>query len=169
MTTRHALLTLSLSLALNLAIAAPPSDASLQELLEVTKSEALLDQMYGSVDQMVRQGIASQTQGRTLNDEQRRILDLAPSRIGALMRKEFGWTTMRPIYVGIYREVFTQEEIDGLIKFYRSPEGQAAINKMPLVIQRTMQVMQVQMQALMPKIEGAMREIMQEAKLPPKS
>ena len=166
---RHKLLGLVLGLSLQAAIAAPASEASIQELLEVTRAEALLDGMYKNVDQLVRQGLAKEVQGRKLSDEQRQVMDLAPSRVAELMRREFSWSVMRPIYSGIYQEAFTQSEIDGLIRFYRSPEGQAFISKMPLVMQRSMEVMQMQMQSLMPKVQGLMEQIVREAKLPPKS
>lgn len=59
----------------------------------------------------------------------------------------------------------TKVEIDGLIAFYASPAGQAFINKMPVVLQKSMAISQSLMQSLMPKMSAAMKEAMTEAKI----
>ena len=41
------------------------------------------------------------------------------------------WDKLRPLYVRIYQESFTQEEIDGLIVFYESPAGIAFVERWP--------------------------------------
>ncbi len=151
------------------AKAAPPTAQSVQTLLEVTQAESMLDQAYASVEQMIRQGMSQQLAGQTLTDEQRRTIELAPAKLAQLMKTELNWATLRPIYIAIYQESFEQAEIDGLIAFYRSPVGQSFVSKMPAVMNRTMGVMQTQLQSLMPKIGQAMEEVMREAKIPPKT
>jgi uncharacterized protein len=71
---------------------------------------------------------------------------------------------MKPVYMQLYRETFDQAEIDGLIAFYRSPAGQSFIAKMPKVMQKSMVVVQEQMRAMMPKIQEATAQAMEEAK-----
>jgi uncharacterized protein len=60
----------------------------------------------------------------------------------AMLREEMTWDKLRPVYVQIYQESFTQEEIDGLIAFYESPAGFAFVEKMPFVMQKSMSIMQ---------------------------
>lgn len=151
------------------AFAAPPTDESIGELLVLTRSESLLQQVHASVDQAIRQGLAQDVAGRTLTDAQRVAIEAAPARIGAVFRSEMSWDKMRPLYVAIYKESLDQAEVDGLVAFYKSPVGQAVVAKLPAVMQRTMAVTQLQMQALMPKIDAAMKEALQDAKLPPRS
>jgi hypothetical protein len=148
---------------------APPTRESVLTLMEVIKAESMMDQAYSSVDQMFKQAMAQETAGRKLTEEQQRLVDAMPAKITALMREEMSWTKMEPIYVGIYQETFTQEEIDGLIGFYRSPVGQSFVAKMPVVMHRSMSIMQVQMQSLIPKLKQAMEELVREAKLPPRT
>lgn len=144
--------------------AAPASAESVDTLLAVTKTQALLESMYGQIEAMMRQSIANASQGQSVSAEQRRALDTVPSKFVATMRTEMGWTKMRPIYVQIYQDTFTQEEIDGLIAFYRSPAGEAFVAKMPLVMQKSMQVAQAQMGPIMEKMKAAIDEAMAEAK-----
>lgn len=148
---------------------APPTRESVLALLEVTRAESMLDQAYANMDQMIRQSMAREAAGRRLTEEQQRLVDAMPAKVGALMREEMSWAKLQAIYVGIYQDTFDQEEIDALITFYRSPVGQSFVSKMPAVMNRSMSVMQVQMQSLIPKLKQAIDDMVREAKLPPRT
>jgi hypothetical protein len=147
------------------AHAAPASQESIEALLVATKAESLVDGMYGNIEQAMRRSLAAATQGRPVSEEQQRILDAMPAKFSKVMREEMSWPKMRPLYIQIYQESFSQEEIDGLLAFYGSPAGQAFVAKMPVVMQRSMEVMQSQMVPLMEKMKAAMQEAVAEAKL----
>jgi hypothetical protein len=49
--------------------------------------------------------------------------------------------------------------VNGLVAFYETPVGKSVVGKLPLIQQRTVQLMQDRMQALLPK----MMQIQQEA------
>jgi hypothetical protein len=147
------------------AHAAPASQESIEALLVATKAESLVDGMYGNIEQAMRRSLAAATQGRPVSEEQQRILDAMPAKFSKVMREEMSWPKMRPLYIQIYQESFSQEEIDGLLAFYSSPAGQAFVAKMPVVMQRSMEVMQSQMVPLMEKMKAAMQEAVAEAKL----
>lgn len=66
----------------------------------------------------------------------------------------------------IYQETFEQEEIDGLDAFYGSPAGQAFVAKMPVVMQKSMSLLQEQMQILVPRMAQVIEQAMKEAKIP---
>lgn len=73
--------------------------------------------------------------------------------------EDMGWEKLEPEFTRIYVTNFTQEEIDGLINFYKSPVGQAAINKMPLVMEQSMKLGQDLTKEAMPKIIAAAKEM----------
>lgn len=150
-------------IALN-ASAAPASQESVEELLAVTKSEATMDSMYASMEQMMRQGMQQSTRGKTFTPEQQRILDGAPAKFLAVLREEFNWAKMKPMIVQVYRDTFEQEEVDGLVVFYKSAAGRAFIDKMPTVMQKSMALTQSQMQSVTPKLRAAMEQAIAEAK-----
>ncbi|MEO5733993.1 MAG: DUF2059 domain-containing protein [Rubrivivax sp.] len=150
------------------ALAAPASEPSVRELLAVTQTESLLTQSYTQVEGLIRQSVAQSVAGRTLTDEQKRMVEAAPARLAAVMREAMTWTKLEPIYVGIYRENFDQEEVDGLIAFYKSPVGRSFVSKMPAVMQRSLSVTMVQLKDLMPKLQAEMEQILKDAKVAPK-
>ena len=76
------------------------------------------------------------------------------------------WQRMKPLYVQLYQDTFEQDEVDGLLAFYTSPTGQAFLNKMPVVMQKSMALSQSLMQSALPKMTAAMKEALSEAKIP---
>jgi len=152
------------SLALSCAAhAAPATDADVDALLAVTRMERMMDQMYNALGPAMQQMMAAMSRDKKLTPEQQRVLDAMPARMIAVMREEMSWEKMRPTYVQIYKEVFTHEEIDGMVAFYKTPAGAATIDKMPLVMQRSMQLTQARMAPMMVKIEAAMRQAVADA------
>ena len=147
--------------------AAPPTDESLVALFRVMRAEALLDTVYATIEPAMRQAMAQAAQGKTLTDEQRKVMELAPQRLGAVMRAELSWERLQPMQIAIYRESFEQGEVDELIEFYKSPLGQKFVSKMPVVTQKAMVAMQAYMRQVMPKLEEAMKQVLSEAKLLP--
>ena len=145
--------------------ATPASQESVEALLAATKTESMMDSMYSGMEQMMRQGMHQAIQGKTLSPEQQRIVDAVPSKFFAVVREELGWEKMKPQYVQLYRETFEQDEVDGLLAFYASPAGQAFVNKMPLIMQKSLALSQSLMQSLVPKMTAAMKDAMAEAKI----
>ena len=94
--------------------------------------------MYSGMEQMMRESMKQMVQGKPLNAEQQRLLDSMPGRFVAVMREEMSWQRMKPLYVQLYQDTFEQDEVDGLLAFYTSPTGQAFLNKMPVVMQKSM-------------------------------
>jgi uncharacterized protein len=162
---RKLLLLVTLLGSLN-AYAAPASEESVERLLAATRVESMMDSMYAGVEQMMRQAMKQSTQGKPLNAEQQRALDAVAVKFVAMMREELNWQKMKPLYVKLYRDTFEQDEIDGLITFYASPSGQALLNKMPVVIEKSMALSQSLMQSVLPKLMAAMKDAMTEAKIP---
>lgn len=148
--------------------AAPASQESVEALLTVTKTEAMLDSLYAGMDKMMRQSISQSLQGKSLSEEQQRALDDVPTKFIAVMREEMSWQKIKPMYVQLYRETFEQEEVDGMLAFYASPAGKALINKMPIVMQKSLTISQSLLQSAIPKMRAAMEEAMKEAQGTPK-
>ena len=148
----------------SLAYCAPASEESIDRLLADTKVEKLLDTMSVNVDQVMRRSMEASMQGQPLSPEQRRVIDATAASFVQVMREEMTWDKMRPLYVQIYQESFTQEEIDGLIAFYESPAGVAFVEKMPFVMQKSMSIMQSRLAPMMEKMKAAMKEAIAEPK-----
>jgi len=58
---------------------------------------------------------------------------------------------MKPVYIKLYDETLTEEEVNGAVAFYKTPAGQALLNKMPLLMQKSMVVMQEMLGEMIPE------------------
>ena len=157
--TRGLLATLLLLAPLQVVAAdAPASDASIRELLEVTESRKLIDAMTGQLDAVMRDSMSQALGDTQLTDEQRKILDDMRQRFVAVMQAEMSWERYEPLMMQVYRQTFTQPEVDGMLAFYRTDAGRAVIAKMPAVMQNSMQLAQQQMAQAIPKLQEIMQE-----------
>lgn len=147
------------------ALAAEPTDASVDKLLTLTKAENLMESIHSNMEQDMRQGMKRATAGKKLTEEQTRVLENAQTKFAKGMRQELTWASLKPTYVKIYKETFDQEEIDGLIAFYGSKAGQSYINKMPVAMQKSMTVVQQRVGPIMGKMGEAMMAALAEAKV----
>lgn len=153
-----AFLTAAVLLASIATQAAVPTTESIDQLLVATQSEKTQESMFANMTQLMRQTLATALKDKPLTIRQQRVMEAAPERFARVMREEMSWDQLRPVYLQIYQESFTQEEVDGLIAFYSSPTGRAFVEKMPLVVQKTMTVMQSRMAPLMQKMHAAIAE-----------
>jgi hypothetical protein len=76
------------------------------------------------------------------------------------MAQEMTWDNMKDDYITLYAETFTEEELRGLVAFYKTPVGQAFVKKQPEVITRSMALGQKQMLKWMPKMQELMKGAM---------
>lgn len=76
---------------------------------------------------------------------------------GKLSDRMMGYLTDENLKVDIaavYADVFTVEELRGVIDFYRSPIGKKLIERMPELMQKSMVITQDRMKAMMPELKA---------------
>lgn len=119
-----------------------PSDQSIKELMRVADSRNMLDSMMGQYDTVIKNSMQQALEGEPITPEQQKQLDDMLTEITLAFKQEMNWEKLEPLFVKIYQNSFSQQEVDGMLAFYKSPAGQAVIHKMPLVLQNTMTEMQ---------------------------
>ena len=85
-----------------------------------------------------------------VEEAKRKVLDL--------IKRRFSWQIMKPQYIKLYEETFTDEEIDGMIAFYSTPAGQSCLKKIPVVMQRSMVIGRDAMTEISPEIQRIFKE-----------
>jgi len=159
------ILTLVAALTFSISLqAAPPSDESINQLLVLTKAGKLMDTVFAQMDGMMKTSLQQVTKGKPLSPEEQAIMDRQQARMIAIMKEELNWDKMKGMFVQTYRETFSQEEIDGLIAFYKSPVGQSFVDKQPEMMKRTVTLLQQHMGPMMQKIQQMSEETAKEMK-----
>ena len=148
------------------------SEASVRELLEITQARKLSEGTVAQMDQFMNEAMNRELAGRVPTAEQQAILDDLRTKLVALIGDALKWEKLEPRYVDIYRKSFTDEEVAGMLAFYKTPAGQAVINKMPIVMQHTMGLVQDLLQDISPQLRQiqtteAMEKLKQSASAPP--
>lgn len=160
---RKLITALVLVAAISPAFAAPPTDKSIETLLQLTKVESMMDSMYTGIEQSMRQGMKQALAGKELTPAQQRAMDQMPPKFMEALRADFNWAALKPLYVQVYKETFTDVEVNDLIKFYRTPSGQSVIDKMPVVMQKSMAIAQGKFQSFIPRMQKAIDDAVREA------
>ncbi|MEM6868706.1 MAG: DUF2059 domain-containing protein, partial [Cyanobacteria bacterium P01_C01_bin.121] len=99
----------------------PETRAKIEELLAITNSNDLNTQLI--------EGIIAQF---------REISPEVPEEWWSRFVEKIDYDELNEIVIPIYAQNFTNEELDGIIDFYRTPIGQSVVNKMPAVIQESL-------------------------------
>lgn len=136
------------------AWAAPASEKSIETLLAITQSEKLINKASADMEKHIQAGVQAGLGGRRPTAQEQQVMDKVVRESALVLRQEMSWAAMRPLMVKIYKDTFTQEEVDGQIAFYRTPVGAAVVAKMPAVMDATMAAMQQSMVAVMPKLQA---------------
>lgn len=135
--------------------AAPPTPAQIDRLLQTMDAQKVIDQMVPAMMQATRtqmeQLLDRNQASQADRDRMQRILTAQEASV----RDMLSWEKLKPLYVRVYSDTMTADEVLAMTRFYESPEGRSVMKKMPQILQRTMQEMQ-------PLAESAVQEMMDE-------
>jgi len=135
------------------------------ELLQTMKVDQLLEQSLDNVKnmqaQIMKQTIQNAKDQTSALKIQNKVMDL--------MKKEWSWENLKPEFVKLYADTFSEDELKGLINFYKSPVGQAFIKKQPEMQQKSMIMVQQLIMRVMPKLKALTLQLQQEETAPAKA
>jgi len=125
--------------------------AKAEELLQLTQG----DQMMKMMEPMMKGMMAQMPEQRArVGEMQGKMMSLVAGRL----------SKAKPALAKVYTDTYTEEEIDGILVFYKSPAGKAFLEKMPEVMQRSMPVMMQMMGDLQPEIKRMMEGAKEKSK-----
>ena len=130
--------------------------AKAAELLQLSQG----DQMVKMMEPMVK-GMMAQAD-KDMSAEQRAKADEMREKIMAMIVASMN--KIRPALVKVYTDTYTEEELDGILAFYKSPAGKAFLQKMPEVMQRSMPTMMQMMSDMQPQFKTMMEGIKEKSK-----
>ena len=123
--------------------------AQIHELLKLTNAEAVPQQIYSQIHAMTTKQLESMAGPPEAKAAAVQTID----KVMAQLQERMSWARMEPEYARLYDEVYNDEEIAGILAFYKSVAGQAFVKKMPLLMSKSIEMAQRQMADLMPEIQ----------------
>ena len=140
--------------------AVPPSDQSIEQMMTVMQVQKMLDQVMTQMEAGMRTGmeqsLQQSLQGKTPTEAQKAQIADFQKKISGKLKDELSYAKMKDIYLRVYQETFTQDEINSIIAFYGSPAGKAMVEKVPVAMQKAGSLMQARIGPMTQKIQAMM-------------
>ncbi|MBB1280339.1 DUF2059 domain-containing protein [Pseudoalteromonas sp. SR41-1] len=130
----------------------------IDELISVMNLDSMVDSMYGQVEGMMK-GMSDQM---GVKPSEQAIFDKYYSDMTTVLKTEMSWAKMQPMMVNVYDKHFSEQEIADMLAFYKTDTGQKILEKMPVVMQESMQMSQSLMKDAMPKIQTLAQQLSDE-------
>ncbi len=110
---------------------APPSDESLRELFTVTRTEETMNGMKPQLDAIISSSMKEVSQGKEITPERQAVMDRMHEKLVAAYNETFSFQPLHLLLIRVYQATYTQDEVDGLIAFYRTPAARRWSTKGP--------------------------------------
>lgn len=124
--------------------AGEPERKAANELLEASRFEKVMDDSINAAVQMVKQ------------------MDPKMSSHEATVRKFYkkymSAESLRKEMIDLYAELFTEKELKEITAFYKTKTGQKALEKLPEIMQRSMQIAQTRVMQNMGELQRMLSE-----------
>jgi hypothetical protein len=154
------------AITINFAQAATPSDESVTQLLilqEVDKAPAKIKEQLNELTAATVNQVALNR--FFLSAEEKAAIKTFQEKSEAVSSEldaRLDFEKLKPIYLKIYKDHFTEEEIDQLIALYLTPAGKLLAAKMPLVSQESSNLLQQNVTPLFLRMRQAATEMKQQ-------
>lgn len=135
------------------AWASPAQDATIEKLLVLTEAQKSADTAVADADDFIQSTVQPMTEQETVPARQRQTAKNCLENYRKMIHESLGWETLKPEYIRIYRETFTEEELQDLTAFYESPTGRMLIQKTPQLENKMGAVMDQRMKAMMERLQ----------------
>ncbi len=129
-----------------------------QELVKVMEITKMMDSSQQEIIKYSESMIAAQGLS---SDQQEAAKKLARESMMITFgkMKSIDWNTL---FAEIYAENFSDQEIQELINFYKSPIGQKMLERQPAIMKSTMTKMQTEMVKIMPELQADIKKAIED-------
>jgi hypothetical protein len=128
--------------------------------------EALLNNALNQMDEGMakgmEQGLQKSLQGKELSPAQKTAVANFRAKFSRTIKEELTADKVKDLYVQAYREAFTQEEVNGIVAFYKSPAGKAITEKNPAAMQKANTLMQARISPLSLKLQAMFEDFVKD-------
>ena len=136
--------------------------AKAEQLFTLLRMDTMMDQLMGGVKRQVQQITESMPGADQATPEQRKQIVDFQQRVMDVVNQKIGWKALEPDFITLYASTYTEEELDGIVAFYKSPIGQKMIDKTPELTTKSTQITQQKMSELQPQLSQMVQDFMKQ-------
>ena len=135
-----------------------PSRESVEELLILTDVQKLVTNLHSQVAGVMQASTERAAKDNQLSLEELKVLASARKEMFQRFEQDMSWEKMSDAYVPIYQKIFSRQEVDGMIAFFRSEAGKAALEKIPDARTQCVGVMKERLTQVMKMMQDTITE-----------
>jgi hypothetical protein len=132
--------------------------AKVEEFFKVSHTEQTLTQGMAMMLNQAKSGLVQKMLDVTPTPEQTKANDELQDKVAAILTGALSWGKLKPAYAKLYASAYTEEELDGIVAFYKSPAGQAMISNSPSIMTKANEIVQRQLASAMPEIRKLLKD-----------
>jgi hypothetical protein len=134
--------------------------AKAEEFLRLAKMDQTLRQTLAQMTSQVNSGALQAVMGVKLAPEQEKVVAELQDKVIRIVADALAWEKLKPAYVKLFAEAYSEVELDDILAFYKSPTGQSMVAKNPLLMTKASEIVQQRMAAAQPELEKLVRDLM---------
>lgn len=139
--------------------ATAPTPEAVERLLVLSQAEKILDGVKPQVYAMARAGIDQALNGRQPTSDEQKVLDAYITKTTNIIGDSVTMERLKPLYIELYMQHFTAEEVEAVSAFYQTPAGQSLLTKMPQLMKGLMAAMPSLMRPMAEQIQAAAQQM----------
>jgi len=143
------------------AQAAPPSDESILKMMDALQLQTTLDQMVAQMDSGMKAALKESMKGKELNPLQTAELGQLQLKMSAAIKEDLSFAKVKDVYLQVYRETFTQDEVNGINAFLTSAAGKAMLTKTDAATKKASSLLQQRMGPTLQRIKVMQHQFIQ--------
>lgn len=142
--------------------------AKAQQLFLLLHMDRMMDQLMSGVEKQVQQITQQMPGADAATPEQKQKIADFQQRVLKLVNDKLGWKALEPDFINLYASTYTEEELDGILAFYKSPVGQKMLEKTPELMTKSTEITQQKMREVQPQLNQMVQDFMKSMAAPAK-
>ena len=136
--------------------------AKAQQLFMLLHMDKMMDQLLSGVQKQVQQITQSMPGADQATPEQKKQIADFQTRVLNVVNQKLGWKALEPDFINLYASTYTEEELDGILGFYKSPVGQKMLEKTPELMTKSTEITQQKMREVQPELNQMVQDFMKQ-------
>jgi hypothetical protein len=137
--------------------------AKAEQYLTLMKIDETMKRAMDLVMNQMKSGMMQQITGQTLTEDQTKMTAELGEKVFKLVSDALSWEKLKPDVVKLYADAYTEQELDAIIAFYKSPVGQSVVAKQGDLQTKSSALAQQRMAAVYPELQKLLKDFTAQA------
>jgi hypothetical protein len=121
---------------------------AVEELFILTGTSKMMDSVKIQTKKMILRQLSQQD----IPEAKKPMFNKYMTKMADIITDTMNWDNIKSEMIDLYVNNFSENEIDDMLTFYKSPTGKKFVEKMPDIMKSSMEIGQKQSQIMIPKL-----------------